>query len=138
MRILSVSVLLVFVLFSFSCDKNKQPTIPYAYVNEILYPNSLDYIAVGGYRYVNAGYRGIVIYRLLTDEFRVYERCCPYDPEKTNARIIVNSDNTTAIDSVCMSHYILLDGSPYGKGPSPYALMTYNYSYDGERLMIFN
>jgi hypothetical protein len=138
MRFLKCLLIFALVLFAFSCDKDKQPTIPYVYINEMLYPNSMDFIPVGGYIYVNAGYRGLVVYRMLTDEFRVYERCCPYDPEKTNARIVVNSDNTTAIDSCCMSQFILLDGSPYGNGPSPYSLMTYNYSYDGERLMIYN
>jgi hypothetical protein len=126
------------VLFALSCGKDKQPSIPYVYVNEVLYPNSLDYIPVGGYKYLNAGYRGIVIYRMLPDEFRVYERCCPYDPQKTNARINVNPDNVTAIDTVCKSHYVLLDGSPTGNGPSHYSLMTYNFSYDGEKLLIYN
>jgi len=129
---------LLFILLAFSCGKEKQPSIPYVYVNEILYPNSMDYVPVGGYKYINGGYRGIIIYRMLPNEFKVYERCCPYDPEKANARVRVNSDNTTAVDSVCMSHFILLDGSPYGNGPSPYALMTYNYSYDGETLLIYN
>lgn len=129
---------MLMLLLSFSCGKEKQPAIPYVYVNEILYPNSMDYIPVGGYKYINGGYRGIIIYRMLPNEFKVYERCCPYDPEKSCAHITVNPDNTTAIDSCCMSRYILLDGSPYGNGPSPYALMTYNFSYDGETLLIYN
>ena len=138
MKFLRFVFIYCLVLFAFSCGKDKQPTIPYVYVNQVIYPNSLDFIPVGGYKYVNAGYRGIVVYRMLPDEFRVYERCCPYDPQKTNARISVNSDNSTAIDSACMSHYILLDGSPYGSGPSHYSLMTYNFSYDGEKLQIYN
>ncbi len=137
MRSLHITVILL-MIFGASCGKDKQPAIPYVFVQEHLYPNSLDYIPVGGYKYVNAGYRGIVIYRSLPDEFKVYERCCPYDPEKPNARIQVTKDNIIAIDSVCMSQYALPYGTPYGTGPSPYSLLTYNYSYDGETLYIFN
>jgi hypothetical protein len=140
MRFMRFSFILALFLVAFSCRKDNQPAIPYVYVNLIIYPDlsTKDYIPVGGYKYFNGGYKGIVVYRMLTDEFRVYERCCPYDPEKANAQITVNSDNITAVDSCCMSHYILLDGSPYGNGPSPYSLMTYNYSYDGEKLLIYN
>ena len=137
MRLLRFTLILTIVLFAFSCKKDKQPAIPYVFVNEILYPNSLDFINVSGYKYINAGYRGIVIYRLSNEEFRVYERCCPYDPEKANAKIIVEANNITAIDTVCKSRFSLVDGVPF-QGPSRYSLMTYNYSYDGEKLLIYN
>jgi hypothetical protein len=137
MRLIRILIFFgVFLLFS--CGKDKQPAIPYVYVNEMLYPNSMDFIPVGGYKYLPGGYRGLIVYRMLPDEFRVYERCCPYDPEKANAHISVNSDNVTAIDSSCMSRFLLPDGSPYGNGPSPYSLMTYKFSYDGEILLIYN
>lgn len=135
MRILIVIILLLAIVPG--CNKDNQPLIPYVYVNLQLYPNSLDYIPVGGYKYINAGYRGIVIYRLLPEQFGVYERCCPYDPEKTGARVSVDAAGSTCVDSICMSKFILYDGSPYG-GPSPYSLMQYKYTYDGETLQIYN
>lgn len=135
MRIIVVIILLLLVVPG--CNKDKQPQIPYVYVNLQLYPDSLDYIPVGGYKYINGGYSGIVIYRFLSDQFAVYERCCPYDPEKTGARITVNPAGTTCTDSVCMSKFILYDGTPY-EGPSPYALMQYRWTYDGEVLFVFN
>lgn len=135
MRILAVLILLLLVVPA--CKKDNQPQIPYVYVNLQLYPNSLDYIPQGGYKYVNAGYRGIVIYRFLNEQFSVYERCCPYDPEKPGAMITVDPSGSTCIDSVCMSKFILYDGTPYG-GPSPYTLMQYRWTYDGEVLYIYN
>jgi hypothetical protein len=135
MRILTVLFLLLLIIPS--CDREKQPVIPYVYVNLQLYPNSMDFIPVGGYKYIDAGYRGIVIYRMLPEQFMVYERCCPYDPEKTGARITVDASGSTCVDSVCMSKFILYDGTPY-EGPSPYMLMQYKYSYDGETLLIYN
>lgn len=131
----AVILLLLAVL---GCGKEKQPQIPYAYLSLQLYPNSLDYIPVGGYKYIeNNGYRGLLIYRLLPDEFRVYERCCPNDPQVTNARVSVESSGITCACPVCKSQFILFDGTCSG-GPSPFALRQYRYSYDGETLLIFN
>lgn len=135
-RILTVTILLLLVVPG--CDKDNQPLIPYVYVSLQLYPDTMDFIPVGGYKYIdNEGYRGIVIYRLLRDEFSVYERCCPYDPEKTGARVVVDASTTTCTCPVCSSKFILYDGTPYG-GPSPYSLMQYRWNYDGEVLYIYN
>lgn len=131
------SIILLFLLASIGCGKENRPDIPYIYVDRTLYPNSLDYIAVGGYKYINEGYRGIVIYRLLSDQFVIFERCCPYDPEVSTARISVDPSGLTCTDSTCMSKFIITDGSPIS-GPSPFSLMQYRYSYDGETLRIFN
>ncbi len=136
MRILILTILLLLVVPG--CRKDKQPLIPYVYVNIQLFPDSMDYIPEGGFKYIDyAGYRGIVIYRLLHEQFMVYERCCPFDPEKTGARVTVDVSKSTCSDSVCKSKFILYDGSPYA-GPSPYSLMTYRWSYDGEILQIYN
>lgn len=135
MRILAIIILLLIVVPG--CNKDNRPSIPYAYVNLQLYPDTMDYISIGGYKYVNAGYRGILIYRLLPNEFLVYERCCPYDPEKTGARITVDPTNLTCTDSVCMSRFAITDGIPIS-GPSPYALMQYHWNFDGEVLYIYN
>lgn len=130
-------------LFSFillapmSCRKESQPDIPYIYIDRTLYPNTLDYIPTGGYAYINDGYRGLLIYRLLPDEFKVYERCCPYDPHQSFAVVRVENSGLTCIDTVCGSRYILTDGSPTS-GPSAYALRQYKWSYDGEALHIYN
>ena len=136
MRVLAAIIVLLLVFPG--CGKDRQTAIPYVYVNLELHPNTLDYIGVGSYKYVNGGYRGIVIYRLLPDEFRVYERCCPFDPEKTGAQVSVDPSFFTATDPVCTSKFSLLDGSPIS-GPSPYSLLQYRYSFDGDdRLLIYN
>jgi hypothetical protein len=135
MRILALILLLLLVVPA--CKKDSQTKIPYVYVNLLLYPDSMDYIAVGGYKYFTGGYKGIVIYRILQDQFMVYERACPYDPEVTNARVNVDASASTCSDSVCGSKFILYDGSPYA-GPSPFFLMTYRWSYDGETLQVYN
>lgn len=137
-RILAVVILLL--MMAPGCNKDKQPLIPYAYVNIRIYPNSaIDYIPIGGYRYLAEGYRGIIVYQLLPGEFAVYERCCPYDPEKTGARVTVDATNSICTDSVCGSQFLLYDGTPL-KGPSPYSLMQYRWNYNSEtdELLIYN
>lgn len=132
-------LLLILFMGIMGCRKDDQPDIPYVYVNEILYPNSLDYIPVSGYKYVSAGYRGLIVYRSSMEEFSVFERCCPYDPEKVNARVIVNSDNMTATDTCCNSTYDIIYGNLIS-GPSDnrFSLLTYHCNYDGEKLYIYN
>jgi nitrite reductase/ring-hydroxylating ferredoxin subunit len=129
------------VFFSIaSCRKDDQrPIIPYVYVNITLYPDLLtnEYIPVSGWVYVTGGYRGIIVYRMTSNEFMAYERTCPYDPDKDCARVEVESSNITAVDSCCGSQYILTDGSPI-RGPSGYSLEQYRTSYDGNQLRIFN
>jgi hypothetical protein len=131
------SIALLIALLPLSCTKEEVPRIPYVYVDYYLYPNSLDYISVGSAVNYSGGYRGIVIYRFLENEFKVYERCCPYDPDKANAYVEIEAGGLTVVDSVCMSRYILYDGSPF-EGPSGFALQQYHYSYNGDVLHIYN
>ncbi len=135
MRTLAAIIVLLFLIPG--CGKDNRPLIPYANVNLQLYPNTMDYIPTTGHLYVNAGYRGIIVYRASQDEFMVYERCCPYDPEKTGAKVSVDETGFFCIDSVCMSKFNLPYGTPEG-GPSPYSLMQYRWNYDGEVLYIYN
>jgi len=136
MRILTATFFILLLILG--CGKDKQPQIPYVYVSLQLYPNSLDYIPVGGYIVKdNIGYRGIIIYHPLPNEFMVYERCCPFDPEITGSRVVVDPGSSTCTCPICNSKFILYNGTPY-EGPSPYSLMQYQNSYDGEVLQIYN
>jgi hypothetical protein len=129
--------IILLLLVGNSCRKEYNSRIPYVYIDYIIYPNSIDYIPVGGSAVFKGGYRGIIIYRPMPEQFMVFERCCPYDPEKTNARVNPEPGGATCIDTVCKSRYILVDGTPFA-GPSSYALFQYRWSYNGDILHIFN
>lgn len=127
-----------FLLLAYSCDKDEtRDQIPYVYVNFPIYPNTLDYIAEGQYAYVTGGYKGIIIYRPMRDEFLAYERACPHDPLTEGARVYVDESGLIATDTVCGSKFILTDGSPI-EGPAGIALKRYRTSYDGHVLMVYN
>jgi hypothetical protein len=133
----TLCVFLLLMLMYTSCTKERDTRIPYVYVDYILYPNSIDYIPVGTSVAFNGGYRGIIVYRPLPEQFMVYERCCPYDPEKSHARVNLEPGGVTSIDTVCKSRYILTDGTPF-EGPSRYPLEQYRWDYNGNTLHIYN
>lgn len=131
------------VLFMAGCGKeNNNPNIQLPQVNIQIDPNSTLYLNLnipGGWEYLTAPSpsRGILVYRLSPDEFIAYERTCTHDPENPLARVQVENSFTTAIDTICGSRYLLIDGSPF-EGPSKISLIRYQTYYDGYYLYIYN
>lgn len=133
-----ISAVLMTTLLLGSCGKeNDMDQIPYVYVNFVIYPNTIDFIPVGSYVYSSGGYKGLIIYRQLSDDFRVYERACPHDPLVENARVYVETSGIIATDSVCGSRFLLTDGSPI-EGPATIGLKQYRTRYDGFSLQVMN
>ena len=126
----SFVLLLNLFLFS-SCDENKNP-IPTVYVDIYIDLNDTQYYdlqSVGGYVYITGGVNGILIYRSSADEFRAYDRTCPYDPDI--GRVIVNDARLNAVDSVgCKSEFSLLLDGAVSQGPSQFPLKAYTCIYD--------
>lgn len=137
--LLLLSLFLTIVLSG--CTKEQQQNdIPVVEVNFVVNPNSTEYLelnAVNGWVYVTGGYRGIILVRISLNEFKAFERACPYDWEQADARIEVESSSITAMCPHCKSKFILLDGSPF-EGPSPYPLKQYQAMYDGNLLFVSN
>lgn len=142
-----IFALAAIILVGWSCKKEDDP-LPYAVVNIRIEPNSTLYInlnTVGGYEYITAELpsRGIIVYRLSTNEFLAFERTCPHDPdaccseENGCSRLIVEESGLIVKDNCCESTYLILDGSNV-EGPSNKPLKQYRTSYDGRILHIFN
>lgn len=108
-------------------------TVP---VNIQIYPNTTNNIPVGGWLYLTGGNRGIIVYRLLPEEFKVYERRCPYDPDNENSIVQIDPTNKFAIDAVCGSKFTLTNGNTI-QGPSTNPLQQYRWSFDSNTLLIF-
>ncbi len=123
-------LLLSLFLFS-SCDGNKNP-IPNVYVDiyiDLTDPLYYDLQSIGNYVYITGGVNGILIYRSSADEFRAYDRTCPYDPDI--GRIVVDDANLNAIDSVgCKSEFSLLLDGAVSQGPAQFPLKQYTCIYD--------
>ena len=100
-------ILLLTIVFS-SCKKKNRDQIPLVYVSINVYLSNPQYInltTVSGWEYVLGGSRGILVYRKSQDEFKAFDRHCPYSPEDDCARVEVDSTNITAIDPCCGSKF---------------------------------
>ncbi|HLO91474.1 MAG: Rieske (2Fe-2S) protein [Chloroflexota bacterium] len=136
--LIKITAIFILLISTFSCSKDEnRDLIPYVYVNFTMYPNTIDFIATGQWAYVTGGYKDIIIYRPMEDEFMAFERACPYDPLTENARVNVEPSGLIAVDTVCGSRFLLTDGSPI-EGPSKIPLKQYRTSWDGYALQVYN
>lgn len=133
-------VIIFLAVFFPHCDKEFQHPVPNVHVSINLDLSSTLYAdlnIIGNHIYITGGYRGIIVYRMSQDEFRAYERACPYDHHKDDARVVVEDNGLTMIDSTCLSRYLLLDGSVF-EGPATRGLKAYRTHYTGNNLYISN
>lgn len=144
-------VILTVLIFNPACNDNGND-IPLPYVDITIDPNSTIYQelnVVGGWRYLdeNDGVfppsRGLIVYRLATDQFMAYDRIPPYKPDsccngsQNCTKLIVGNNYPFIVDTCTGSKYLIIDGSPY-TGPGGKFLLTYVTEYDGFTLYIHN
>lgn len=132
--------LFLFLFSILSCKDEENNNIPLTQVNINIVLDDPDYIrlkTVGGWEYVSGGSRGIIIFRLTENDFMAYDRHCTFQPSSTCALVSVDVNNITATDDCCGSSFLLQDGS-VSKPPATTALKSYNTSFDGTNLRIFN
>ena len=122
-----------------ACKKDESADVAQNYVDFTLYinePSNVALNAVGGWVYVNAGTKGIIIYRRSQVEFTALERNCTYDPNAACSIVEVLS-GISSIDSCCNSRFSIYDGSVIN-GPATTPLYQYNTTFDGVALRVFN
>ncbi|MFP4064047.1 MAG: hypothetical protein ACLFN2_05295 [Bacteroidales bacterium] len=140
-----LSVVMTIALLLQGCDKEREHPVPYVRVsvsfNVLHYNLSAPGLSaqfsrqdLGG----NAGYQGIIVYRLSPDEFRAYDRACPSAPH--NCIVSIDEDNAVlAFSPASESRFILTDGSVV-EGPARFPLRQYQTTFDPNtnRLRITN
>lgn len=132
--------ILLAIIYSVSCNKDKNSVddiqdVPVNLQLQIVNYPSLN--AVNGWEYVSGGVKGILIFRISTDEFKAFERNCTYKPSESCAVISVDSTGLAAVDDCCGSKFSLLDGS-VSKSPASKSLKEYVAIYDGSILSVTN
>ena len=131
--------------------KEKDEQSPIAPVDITLDPNSTIYQEInvpGGWMYLGESdgviypSRGIIVYRMTTDQFLAFERTPPYKPDSCcNAsgtictRLIVEDFYPFVQDTCTNSSFLIIDGSP-AEGPANRYLWQYYAEYDGYLLYI--
>jgi nitrite reductase/ring-hydroxylating ferredoxin subunit len=125
MRKLIVIVILTGFCF-FSCGKggDNVPSVLVDYTGQIFSP-PLNRLSNGGPPVFipNYGIAGLVIYKTVQGNYRAYDRCSSFQPEKKCA---VNVDDTglVLVDPCSGSKFSLEDGTPV-KAPATHALRSY-------------
>lgn len=122
-----------------ACKKDNNNDVAQNYVDYYLYinePSNIALNAVGGWMYVPAGTKGIIVYRRSIDAFTALERNCTFDPNAPCSLVKVLS-GISSIDSCCSSRFSIYDGSVIN-GPATQPLYQYNTTFDGSTLRIFN
>lgn len=135
------SIVLVFLLSSSSCNKNKLhpvPSIPFDITIDINLPTYSNLTGVGGYAFVTGGSKGIIVYRRSTTEFVAFDRHSPANDGECNEPLIPNEDNFLELDDQCGdAKFSLFDGSPIAN--SEFGLRMYTTFFDGtSSLRIYN
>jgi hypothetical protein len=148
MNLRIIAIALLFLVIA-GCDKDNGDRMPLPPVNITINPNSTIYSEiniVGGWMYlgqqdgIEPPSRGIIVYRLGTDQFMAYERTPPFKPDsccnssKTVCTALV-VDYPYVTDTCTQSKYIILDGSPI-EGPSSMTLGIFATEYNGDLLYI--
>jgi nitrite reductase/ring-hydroxylating ferredoxin subunit len=105
------------------------PVVPVDFVLNIMLPNYSLLQWVGNYAYLEAGYRGIVLYRSGLEKFQAYDRACTYAPSQSCHKVSVVDSLMTLQCACCDSRFSLLDGAAV-RGPAGWPLRTYRVYFD--------
>ena len=121
-----------------ACDEQPEEAfIPPVFVNEDLNLNNIEYNALrqpGGYVYLDAGFRGIIVYRGNGGMYLAFERACTYDPRSSCAPVSVDESTLFMVHTCCTSTFNF-NGDPTG-GPARLPLRRYSAVVEGSYLYI--
>ena len=143
-----ISIICCILLFTISCGFEKNP-IPYAAVNLNLDLTFKDKVLqpIGSYKeYTSkninialerAGYGGVLVVHNFLDEYKAFDRTCPYE---VNPGITVEVDNEVryAICPKCGTKYEIGMSAGVPDGSSRHGLLQYNVTKNGNTITVRN
>lgn len=117
--------------------------MPDVYVNIVINPASIAYNNLnipGNYALIKGGYRGIIVYHFIQDQYLAYERTCTYDWDQTCSKLVMDPSGLIAKDTCCGSQFLIIDGTPMEGSKAIRPLKQYKTYYDANfgRLYITN
>lgn len=134
-------ILIPLLLINASCSKDETDDFPNVSVNLTVYPGTgifHELGATGGSMTMAGGVNGLLIYRKSINEFLVFDRACPYNPNDPCEQVEVEDQGGfTAKDQCCESVFLITTGEKWS-GPAPHGLKRYSNYYDGASLSIWN
>jgi hypothetical protein len=136
-----IYIFLATVCFLAACRKKNTPVdsnVPFVPVDITLFVNeplNFSIQTIGGWRYIDGGNNGIIVYRKSQQDFTAIERTSTQLPNDPKARVYVQNDNFTCKDTVSKSTWQIVDGAVM-QGPATLPLKLYNTTFDGNALRI--
>ena len=137
---LSAFFFLLAALLLGSCKSDSpDPAIPYVFVYEEINLNDINYQSLkqpNGYAYIqNTGVRGILLISDGNNNYKAFDRACPYHPQDDCAQVSMHSSGFYIEDSCCGSTFGTDYGTPTG-GPAQSPLRQYSTFINGNYLII--
>jgi nitrite reductase/ring-hydroxylating ferredoxin subunit len=111
-----------------------QVAFPEIIIN-LTYPQYQSLKMDGGYKYIEGGMRGIILYRVNENTYVAFERACPHHLYDENATVNVDMSSLYMVEQSCKSNFSFPDGNPTA-GPARRAMWIYRTSLQGSTLTI--
>ena len=131
-------IAVLFLLMACEPDLSDDP-IPYTPFTEIIinlsFPEYTSLRTDGGYKEINGGVRGIIIYRVNATSYNAFERNCSFHPNEACATVNVHTSGLYMTDPCCSSTFNFSDGNPSG-GVAWRPLRRYRTQLTGTTLSI--
>ncbi len=118
---------------SLSCAQ-AQVAFPEIIIN-LTYPQYQSLKIDRGFKYIEGGMHGIILYRADENTYVAFERACPHHPYDENATVDVDMSGLYMIDNACKSNFSFPDGYPTA-GPARRAMWMYRVTIVGSTLTI--
>ena len=132
------SILITALLLS-SCI-NKEDYICNTYINidlDLSLPEYSDLTALDNSIFIEGGCAGIIIYHFATNEYKVYDRNCSYEPSLA-CSFIDSVNSAVAYCGCCSSAFLLSQDGAAANAPALLPLKMYNWSLTNDILRISN
>ena len=140
-KLFFIALISATVVISCKRDKDDELQVPRVATNLTINLNLPQYSPLnnpGGWAYVTGGSRGIIVYRVSTEEFSAFDRHCPYNVEEGCQVSVV--DATIAEDTLCChSRFEIIYGTPVS-GPAEHTLQSFRTQFNpnANLLRIYN
>jgi hypothetical protein len=127
-KLLTLSLFMAVVLSCNRCkDSQLLPIVNFSFTINVNEPAYFDLSVPAGYLYYDGGTVKLIVYRVNTTEFQIYDARSTYNPESPCLCSV--EDNAFIQDKCSTSKWLLTDGSLV-TGPATQNLITYDYTFD--------
>ena len=122
-----------------SCN-SRDDFIQDVYVNEFIdlsLPAYSDISIPGNSIFINGGVEGIIIYHGFSDNYKIYDRNCSYEPS-LDCSYIDSINSGIAYCGCCTSAFLISNTGEAINSPALLPLKQYNWSINNNILRVFN